>query len=124
MTSYFTQRRSLDDFADGFVSRIMRQTEADACTLQLLSGRDDSMQLLTAEGLSVDLVKAVNDLPGDAGIVPSVLSKTYPVCFQLTELEDEFSRRFADAGFKTAYSFQIRSTPGDLGICTLYFATK
>lgn len=121
MTSYFTQRRSLDDLADGFVSRIMRQTEADACTLQLLSGRDDSMQLLTAEGLSVDLVKAVNDLPGDAGIVPSVLSKTYPVCFQLTELEDEFSRRFADAGFKTAYSFQIRSTPGDLGIFTLFF---
>ena len=97
MTSYFTQRRSLDDLADGFVSRIMRQTEADACTLQLLSGRDDSMQLLTAEGLSVDLVKAVNDLPGDAGIVPSVLSKTYP------------------------YSFQIRSTPGDLGIFTLFF---
>ena len=102
MTSYFTQRRSLDDLADGFVSRIMRQTEADACTLQLLSGRDDSMQPLTA-------------------IVPSVLSKTYPVCFQLTELEDEFSRRFADAGFKTAYSFQIRSTPGDLGIFTLFF---
>lgn len=121
MTSYFTQRRSLDDLADSFVSRIMRQTEADACTLQLLSGRDDSMQLLTAEGLSVDLVKAVNDLSGDAGIVPSVLSKTYPVCFQLTELEDEFSRRFADAGFKTAYSFQIRSTPGDLGIFTLFF---
>ena len=111
MTSYFTQRRSLDDLADGFVSRIMRQTEADACTLQLLSG----------EGISVDLVKAGNDLPGDAGIVPSVLSKTYPVCFQLTELEDEFSRRFADAGFKTAYSFQIRSTPGDLGIFTLFF---
>lgn len=79
------------------------------------------MQLLTAEGLFRRPRQGGQRSAGDAGIVPSVLSKTYPVCFQLTELEDEFSRRFADAGFKTAYSFQIRSTPGDLGIFTLFF---
>ena len=121
MTSYFTQRRSLDDLADGFVSRIMRQTDADGCTLQLLSGRDDSLQLLTAEGLPVDLVKAVNDLPDDVGVVPSVLNKTYPVCILFAELDDDLAKRFVEAGFKTAYSFQIRSSSGDLGIFTIFF---
>lgn len=124
MTSYFTQRRSLDDLVEGFVSRIMRQAEADGCTLQLLCGRDDSMQLLTAEGLPVELVKAVNDLPSDSSLIASVLQKTYPVCFHLTELDEPLALQFAQSGFNTAYSFQIRSTSGDLGIFTLFFRTS
>lgn len=124
MTSYFTQRRSLDDLVEGFVSRIMRQAEAEACTLQLLCGPDDSLQLLTAEGLPVELVKVVNDLPADGALVASVLQKSYPVCFHLTELDDPLSQRFCEAGFHTVYSFQIRSTSGDLGIFTLFFKTN
>ena len=88
--------------------------------MQLLCGRDDSMQLLTAEGLPVELVKAVNDLPSDSSLIASVLQKTYPVCFHLTELEEPLAVQFAQ-GPTWLDSFQIRSTSGDLGIFTLFF---
>ncbi|MDY4163520.1 MAG: HAMP domain-containing protein [Sutterella sp.] len=125
MTSYFAQQRDLDDMIDGFVTRIMRHTAADACTVQLVNTKEDAMQLVSATGLPADIVKAVNDTAmHDETQLCSVLEKSYPVCFSLEEIDDSLAPLLVKAGFLSAYSFQIRSASGDIGVFTLYFRSS
>lgn len=125
MTSYFAQQRDLDDMIEGFVTRIMRHTAAEGCTVQLVSNKDEGMQLVSATGLPADIVKVVNDSSmNDDTPLSAVLQKSYPVCFTLKDIDDSLAPLLVRAGFLSAYSFQIRSTSGDIGVFTLYFRSS
>lgn len=121
MSSYFTQQRGLDDMIEGFVSRIMRHTEADACAVHLKSEKDGTALLVHATGLPGTLLRTLSAMSVNEGPIEAVFDKSYPVCFHIDEMHDPISVEVFEAGFSSAYSFQIRSSSGDIGVFTLFF---
>lgn len=122
ITSFFSRQRPLDEMTNGFVERILRYTDADACTVTLCEAKSHHAALASSCGLSAELLKKVSASPLVSSFCDAVLKKNYPIVTQLdAEGANELSRIFTDAGFHTAYSFQVRSTSDSIGIYTLFF---
>ncbi len=121
MTAFFAQQRSQEEIIEGFVSRIIRHSNADACTVHIIDESSGLMQLDAADGISGDLLYQLSRFKKDEDVARNVLEKSYPVCLHLKESDEPLSQSLCAAGFNVVYSFQIRSTTGDIGVYSLYF---
>lgn len=123
MTSFVTQQHSVDEMCEGFASRLMQYTKADACAVFLIDRKRKIIELAA----SIDLPQktftwfSLNPLPLDAfedslrGDLPLRLSSGTLADF-LPEL-----RIHGQNSFRTAYVFHVRSGAKDLGFFVLYF---
>ncbi len=121
MTAFFAQQRSQEEIIEGFVSRIIRHSDADACTVHVIVESSGLMQLEAADGITGDTIYLLSRLKKDDELVRNIMEKTYPVCLHLTEAEYPLSKALQDEGFNFVYCFQIRSTTGDMGVYSLFF---
>lgn len=121
MTAFFAQQRSQEEIIEGFVSRIIRHSDADACTVHIIDESSGLMQLDAADGISGDLLYQLSRLKKDEDLVRNIIDKTYPVCLHLKESDDPLSKSLRAEGFNFVYCFQIRSTTGDMGVYSLFF---
>lgn len=121
MTSYLAQQRSQEDIVEGFMSRILRHSDADACTVHLIDEESDLIRLDAMDGIGGDLIYQLTQLKRNADPVKRILEKSYPVCLLLNKTNDPLGKKLNEAGFSFVYCFQIRSSSGDIGIYSLYF---
>ncbi len=121
MTAFFAQQRSQEEIIEGFVSRIIHNASADACTVHVIDESSGLTQLAAADGISGDLLYKLSRLKKDDELVRGILDKTYPVCLHLRDVDNPLSESVRAQGFNVVYCFQIRSTSGDLGVYSLFF---
>lgn len=121
MTSFFAQQRSQEEIIEGFVSRIIRHADADACTVHILDESSGFIRLDALDGIGGDLIYQLTQLKKDEALVRGILDKNYPVCLHLSEVDDPLAVKLRQEGFNYIYCFQIRATSGDVGIYSLYF---
>lgn len=124
ITSFFSQQRPLEELTDGFVERIIRYTEADACLVNLIDVRSDRVHLASSYGVSPEYLQKYAELNYSDSTIDEVLEKNYPIRLRLRASEDEHWQRLAEQGFRTAYCFQVRSSTSDVGIYTLLFRNE
>lgn len=122
LTSFVTQQHSVDEMCEGFASRLMQYTEADACAVFLI----DRKRKLVELAASMDLPQrtftwfSLNPIPLESvedslrGDLPLRISAGTPADF-LSAL------RVDEANYHTAYVFHVRSGTKDLGFFVLYF---
>ena len=122
LTSFVTQQHSVDEMCEGFASRLMQYTEADACAVFLI----DRKRKLVELAASMDLPQrtftwfSLNPIPLESvedslrGDLPLRISAGTPADF-LSAL------RVDEDNYHTAYVFHVRSGTKDLGFFVLYF---
>lgn len=124
ITSFFSQRASLEDTLDGFVERLIRYTEADGCVVELLNARSQRVHAAAFYGLGADALKAFRDTPYEDSHAASVLSKSYPIRLRFAALHSEQAGTLLKEGFCSGFAFQVRSAANDIGVLTLLFRAE
>lgn len=121
MTSFFAQQRPLEEMTDGFVERIIRCTDADACMVALLDARRGRVHLTSSYGISSPYLKRFAESELTGSICERALRKSYPVALDLASSDIASAQALAEEGFVAAYSFRIQSGTNDVGVYTLLF---
>ena len=123
MTSFVTQQHSVDEMCEGFASRLMQYTNADANAVFLIDRKRKIVELAASMELPQKTFTwfSLNPLPLEAiedslrGDLPLRIAAGTPADF-LPAL------RVSGKGlFNTAYVFHVRSGTKDLGLFVLYY---
>lgn len=121
MISYLAQQRNQDDIVEGFVDRIVRHSQADACAVWLLLGQDHQLFLTSVTGVDEETEKSMAELRHLHGPLEKVLSKGIPLSFDLDGIPTEVAEQLRREKFVECYAFPIRCSSGDVGVFTLLY---
>lgn len=121
ISSFFSRQRSLDDMNAGFAERVMRYTEADACTIGIIDPRSGHTAVAHAENVPVELLQELAAQELEDVLCTRVFTKSYPICVHFDQETDDVAVLMHRYGFSTGYCFQVRSAAGRVGCFTLLF---
>lgn len=121
ITSFFSQQRGLEELTEGFVTRIVRYTGADACLVNLVDAKRGLVKIAAVSGLTAEEIGEASILAYEDSICRTVLQKNYPVRVMLREDARPLAAILSRAGFATAYCFKVRSVSENIGIYMLIF---
>ena len=121
ITSFFSQQRGMEALTEGFVERIVRYTEADACLVTLVDAKQGAVNIAAASGLRPSDIHEAAEMAFEDSISRTVLQKNYPVRVRLENDQRPLAIVLARAGFSTAYCFKVRSVSESIGVYMLLF---
>lgn len=121
ITSFFSQQRSIEELTEGFVERIVRYTEADACLVTLVDARQGTVSIAAAAGLPSEVLREASGISLEDSICRAVLQKNYPLRIELADDRRPLASALSRAGFSATYCFKVRSVSENIGTYMLLF---
>lgn len=121
ISSFFSRQRSLEDMNAGFAERVLRYTEADACTIGLFDSHSGHTSVAYSDGVPVELLQELAAQELEDVLCTRVFTKSYPICVHFDKEADDVAVLMHRYGFSTGYCFQVRSAAGRVGCFTLLF---
>lgn len=123
LTTYFGRQHSVDEACEGFCSRMMSYTKADACAVYILDKSGTQLELAASAELPREMFakESLSPVPVDA--VKSALDADLPLRVTTENPSATYGQlsEGSQFGFDTTYIFHVRSGTKTLGLMLLHF---
>jgi len=125
MTAFLHEPHDVETLCRGFLTRIMRQFDAQGGTVRALGNDDDTLHLVASEGLSAELVDAERCMPANDCVCSSAAQAGLPVIRDMRrhapKQPAELATHCGKAGYAAVAAFGIVSQDTTLGSFSLHF---
>jgi two-component system nitrate/nitrite sensor histidine kinase NarX len=129
MTAFLHEPHDVETLCRGFLTRVIRQFDADAGSVRALGNNDDTLHLIASEGLSEELVDAERCMSAHECLCGGAAAQRVAVIHDTRNTghaqervsEAAFATRCERAGFAGVAAFGIVSPEISLGSFSLHF---
>jgi len=106
---------------DGFLSRLMELTAADAGSVRLVDDKRGRLELVCQSGLPDEMLENDDCSPIDRCLCGDAVQQPFSVIHRFERKPSEEEKSCQRAGFASISVFHIRHNQNNVGIFTLYF---
>ena len=123
LTTYFGRQHSVDEACEGFCTRMMSYTKADACSVYIMDKNSTQLELAASAELPREMFAKVSMSPVLVDSVQSALDADLPLRVSADDPPSTYGllSEGSQFGFETTYIFHIRSGTKSLGLMLLHY---
>ncbi|WP_174874312.1 type IV pili methyl-accepting chemotaxis transducer N-terminal domain-containing protein [Vogesella oryzae] len=120
-TSFLHESHELEAMCDGFISRLITLTGADAGSVRLVDVKRGRLELIAQHGLPEEMLEDDHCAPLDGCHCGEAVPQPFAVIRRFDRMQQQEEKHCQRAGFKEISVFHIRHNQSNVGIFTLYF---
>lgn len=121
VTAFLHGSHTLDKMCDGFISRLIELTDADAGSVRLVDFKRGRLEMIAQQGLPADMLEDEDCASIDGCLCGDAIQQAISVLHRFDQLPQVEQKHCQRAGFASISVFHIRHNQTNVGIFTLYF---
>lgn len=119
MTSFFAEKNPREDLSDGFVDRIMRYTDSDACLVELITAESGKSYVEAQRGIEPEVLDEIDEILSGSQDADSA-SRSFISYVRLID-SPKWAEVMKRAGYSAGFGFQIKGMEDSIGAFYLFF---
>lgn len=119
MTSFFAEKNPKEELSDGFVERLVRCTDADACLLELITPESGRSYVESQIGLDSEVLDEIDEIISGGDDADSA-SRSFVSYVRLVD-NPKWKQVLDRAGYRAGFGFQVKGVNESIGAFYIFF---